>query len=175
MYPQDFSDGSYVYHGHLHADQAGTFNLSAEVIPFVADQIGKQEGPVLAENNRDTPRTERTPHTEKTPKANRTEPTAHRTEHVPHGDNTPVEEEHEYGPEVEWVPQVPVAAPPKCCVITKITITNNFGYPAYYVFNGKYRAGAAPPPAEWVKPGSARSTGCDWQEAKRKDGERIGA
>jgi len=157
LYPQDFSDGSYVYHGHLHADQAGTFNLSAEVIPFVADQVGKQEGPVLAENTRESPRSERTPHAERSPKAHRTEPVAHRTKQVPHEDNTPVEEEHEYGPEVEWVPQVPVVAPPKCCVITKITITNNFGYPAYYVLNGKYRAGAAPPAAEWVKPGESRT------------------
>jgi len=156
LYPQDFSDGSYVYHGHLHADQAGTFNLSAEVIPFVADQVGKQEGPVLAENTPETPRVERTPHAEKTPKVHRT-PTAHRTEQVPQEDHTPVEEEHEYGPVVEWVPQVPVVAPPKCCVITKITITNNFQHPAYYVFNGRYQAGKAPPRSEWLKPGESRT------------------
>jgi len=157
LYPQDFSDGSYVYHGHLHADQAGTFNLSAEVIPFVADQVGKQEGPVLAENTPETPRVERTPHAEKTPKAHRTEPVTQRTEQVPQEDHTPVEEEHEYGPVVEWVPQVPVVAPPKCCVITKITITNNFQHPAYYVFNGRYQAGKAPPRSEWLKPGESRT------------------
>lgn len=168
LYPEDFADGTYTYHGYLHADQTGTFTLSAEAIPFVADQVGTQKAgpPLLAENTDHTPRVERTPHAERTPQVYRTEhvtkektPVQEKTpvkENTPHEENTPTSE-RELGPPVEWVPKVPVAAPPKCCVITKITITNNFGFPAYYVFNGKYRAGMAPPKEQWVKPGESRT------------------
>jgi hypothetical protein len=145
LYPDDVADdGTYVYHGHLHAEQAGTFSLSAEVIPFVADQTGEPEAGAA------------TPREEFTPTAYPTEPVAGRTESVPHEEETP----GEHGPPEELVPGapiVPMAAPPKCCVITSITVTNDQSYPVFFVLNGKYQSDMSPPPEQWVQPGKSRT------------------
>lgn len=154
VYPEDAIDGSYTYRGHLHADQAGTFNLSAEAFPFVADQVGQPEPGTV------------TPRTEATPRAHRTEPVARRTERVPHEEETQVVE-RDLGPPTVWVPEIPLVAPPKCCVITSITVTNNFEYPVYYVINGKYVSWMAPPPADWVKPGASRTFNGDFGRCVR--------
>jgi hypothetical protein len=67
----------------------------------------------------------------------------------------------------DLVTGVPVAAVPKCCVITGITLTNNFSSRAFFVLNGKYQLGMSPPPNEWVEPGQSRTFKGDFGECVR--------
>jgi hypothetical protein len=98
-----------------------------------------------------TPVTETTPRAEKTPSKKTTQ-----TETTPVVEETPVEH-RDLGPPVVYVPGVPVAVAPKCCVITSITVRNDEDYPVFYLFNRKYEAGMAPPRSEWVQPGQSRT------------------
>lgn len=124
--------------GTVTAREAGGFQIEASIVPLLADVPGT-EVPTTGEHRRES-ETARTDHTR-----------------VPSPEETPVEHRDQTPPE-EPVPVVPlVVAPPKCCVITSITITNNFGEPVFYILNGPYVEGMSPPASEWVLPGRSRT------------------
>jgi hypothetical protein len=127
--------------GTVTAREAGGFQIEASLVPLLADVPGT-EVPTTGEHPRESgiARTDHTP--------------------TPHGERTPVEHRDHRPPEepVPGAPVVPlVVAPPKCCVITSITITNNFSEPVFYILNGPYVGGMSPPDDQWVQPGQSRT------------------
>ena len=132
--PDDFVNGEHVERTTITARQAGTFDLDATIDPKMPKVHGREHGVLLAERTEPTPTANRPPPKEPTPVRDR-----------------------ELGPPVEFVPGVPIVAPPECCVITSITLTNNEDFPVFYVFNGKYQSGMSPPPAQWVQPHKSRT------------------
>lgn len=141
--------GPKIVEGEVTADQAGVFMLDASLVPLLAEAPGVEQpgGP------RELARAENTP----TPRSEQT-PVPHSGEkETPRNEETPTEH-RDYGPPVVLVPgapEVPLVAPPKCCVITSLTVTNNEAYPVYYVINGRYQPGKAPPLDQWVQPGKS--------------------
>jgi len=134
----DLERGPKVVEGEVTAERAGEFTLDASLVPLLAESPGieqaRKPGEIARSENTPTPRGERTPN--------------------PRSEETP-SEHRDYGPPVvlvPGVPQVPLVAPPKCCVITSLTVTNNESYPVFYIINGRYRPGIAPPLDRWVKP-----------------------
>jgi hypothetical protein len=127
--------------GTVSAHQAGGFEIEASLVPLLADVSGTGV-PTTEERSRESEEERRTPKVEETPPAV--------------GEDHGLTNDHDYGPPHEYVPGVPVAAPPECCVITGITVTNREHYPVFYVINGKYQPGLSPP-SEWVQPGQSRT------------------
>jgi hypothetical protein len=127
--------------GTVTAREAGGFQIEASLVPLLADVPGT-EVPTPGEHPRESgiARSDHTP--------------------TPHGERTPVEHRDHRPPEepVPVAPVVPlVVAPPRCCVITSITITNNFSEPVFYILNGPYVGGMSPPDDQWVQPGQSRT------------------
>lgn len=136
--------------GTVTAREAGGFQIEASLVPLLADVPGT-EVPTTGEHPRESgiARTDHTP--------------------TPHGERTPVEHRDHRPPEepVPVVPVVPLVVAPRCCVITSITITNNFGEPVFYILNGPYVGGMSPPADQWVQPGQSRTFKGDFGECVR--------
>jgi hypothetical protein len=139
--------GSKVVEGEVTARSAGPFELAASLVPLLA------ESPGVEQPRRETTEVARTDHT----------PT-------PSGEETPVEH-RDHGTTEEPIPVapvVPLVVPrPRCCVITSITITNNFNEKVFYILNGPYREGMSPPEDQWVQAGQSRTFTGDFGECVR--------
>jgi hypothetical protein len=154
--------------GTVTAKKAGGFEIEASLVPMLADVAGTETPP--PSEHRESPRPSPHAHRTETPvrsERERRTPQATPTPRLSYDEQGNVTEERELGGEVTMVPGVPVAAAPKCCVITAITVTNNEDAPAFFVLNGKYQAGMSPPPAEWLNPGQSRTYRGEFGECVR--------
>jgi YD repeat-containing protein len=155
----DLTDGTYTYDGTITAKEPGEFQIEASIASELADAppvtVSETTPEPTASNAPGTRTREPTPASTKTP-----------SWEIPPTDHpTPVNPE--LGPPVIYVPGTPVLNAPKCCVIASITVRNTESYPVFFVINGQYRAGMAPPRDQWVKPGESRTFKGDFGECIR--------